>query len=537
MSSKTLALSSPKLLAEYVRESELKSFFEKRLASPPDHMAMLIRNGEIIDTYKGAHFSIGGVFSKLKSIVVGSHHISILLADLKPFSVQTPFKAITKDKVPVACVCTLELQINPDEPQNVMGLVNSSGYLTHNEVMSRFRPHLTDRVVESAVSRVNANELRGERGMQDHLQAEIMREVERVAGDLGLHVRAVSMEWALNDVEIESMEQAVLDREQEKLNHELKLLKQNIQRNSDATSFQLEIDVDMEKLKSASEEELELMVLNREVRLLDARVQTQRQQELDALAHEIEVLRGERLGKFENRLAEADHLVDAAQRQLNLTKVNREIDLLEKTHLIEMKKLGAFSDLEIRERTEDLNLRIRERTQEQNAKHIARMSEIEQAAEAREAKRQNEGKQVDANIEIGKTKAESDARVNEYNAAAILTPEQIMAVNAGLSPDVANVLVEQARAAGSNNEQVMALMREMVTQATEARVSSENQARDMFRMGMEGAMGVASGTGSVKTEAKSPVVTKTETTECSKCGRNNDLRSRCCKGCGHQLRN
>ena len=80
MSSKTLALSSPKLLAEYVRESELKSFFEKRLASPPDHMAMLIRNGEIIDTYKGAHFSIGGIFSKLKSIVVGSHHISILLA-------------------------------------------------------------------------------------------------------------------------------------------------------------------------------------------------------------------------------------------------------------------------------------------------------------------------------------------------------------------------------------------------------------------------------------------------------------------------
>lgn len=123
MASKTLGLSSPELLAEYVRESELRSFFEKRLASPPDHMAMLIRNGEIIDTYKGAHFSIGGILKSLKSLVVGSNHISVLLSDLKPFSVQTSLSAITKDNVQIKALATLELQVNPDKPANVMGLL------------------------------------------------------------------------------------------------------------------------------------------------------------------------------------------------------------------------------------------------------------------------------------------------------------------------------------------------------------------------------------------------------------------------------
>ena len=225
MASKTLSLSSPELLAEYVAESEFKAFFEKRLATPPDHMAMLIRNGEIVDTYKGAHFSVGGILKGLKSLIVGSSHISILLADLKPFSLQSDFGAITKDHVEIRATATFELQVNPDKPSNVMGLVNTSGYLTQDEVLKRFKPHLTDRVVESAIRRVNAEDLRGDRGLQDHIQAEVMREIERVAGDLGLHVRAVSLEWALNAVEKEALEKASLDREQVRLDNELEYLR------------------------------------------------------------------------------------------------------------------------------------------------------------------------------------------------------------------------------------------------------------------------------------------------------------------------
>lgn len=536
MSSKTLSLSHPEIIAEYVRENELKSFFEKRLATPPDHMAMLIRNGQIVDTFKGAHFSIGGIFSKLKSLVVGSTHVSILLADLKPFSVQTQFQAITQDKVPVACTCTLELQIDPDRPENVMGLVNSCGYLTREEVLSRTEPHLVDRVIANAIERVPATEIRGNRGLQDHLQAEIMREVERVVGQLGLQVRACSMEWALNAVEVEEMEQATLDREQQQLDHSLKIMRQNLQRNAEATRFQIEMDVDLEKLKNANEEQLEMMVLNREVRFLDARVQAERRQELEALAHEIDVLRKERAGRFENRLAEADHLIDAANRKLGLTRVHLEIDVLEKTHFNEMKKLGAYTDIEIEERQQMMKLDVAERAQRQQAENMKTLVDIEQTAADREAGRTKDAKRLDADIEMDKMKAEADARNSTMQAAAIMTPEQILAANAGLSPDVAKVLVEQARASGSNSEQVMSMMREMVSMANDARVSSESQAREMFRMGMEGVAGVAHGAGGGKAPNPSTESNQAKSVECGQCGRENEARDRFCVGCGNQLR-
>ncbi len=535
MASKALSLSTPELLAEYVRESELNGFFEKRLAAPPDHMAMLIRNGEIIDTYKGAHFSIGGVLKNLKSLVVGSSHVSILLADLKPFSIQTEFGAITRDDVPVAAIGTIELQVNPDKPKNVMGLVNSSGYLTRDEVLARFKPHLTDRVVESAVKRVDADKLRGERGLQDHFQAEIMREVERVAGDLGLIVRAVSLEWAVNAVEVQAMEKSVLDREQKKLDDELEYLRRNISRNNDSKSFQLVADVDFTKLKNATEEELEHLVLNREVRFLDARVEHQRRQELESFSHEIEVLRKERVGKFENRLAEADHLVDAANRKLSLTRVHQEIDLLNKTHLSEMKKLNAFTDLEISERERFLELEIAKRAQAQQAVHIKTIMDLEQSAEDAEVNRKILLEKTNAEIGLAQTKAESDAIVNQLNSGAKMTPEQIMAINVGHSSDAAAVLIEQARASATGSDQAMSLMREMVDQANAARTDANSSAREMFRMGMEGAAGVAHGAGG-KTGSSSSADENSKI-ECSQCGRENGVKYRCCIGCGNQLRN
>ena len=66
---------------------------------------------------------------------------------MKPFSIQTGIKAISKDDVQISGMVTFELQVNPDQPKNVMGLVNTSGFLTHDEVLDRFKPHLTDRVV------------------------------------------------------------------------------------------------------------------------------------------------------------------------------------------------------------------------------------------------------------------------------------------------------------------------------------------------------------------------------------------------------
>lgn len=537
MASKALSLSNPELVAEYVSQTEFKGFFEKRLASPPDHMAMLIRNGEIVDTYKGAHFSVNGIFKSLKSLLVGSSHISILLADLKPFSLQTKFQAISKDNVPVDAVATFELQINPDKPKNVMGLVNTSGYLTQDEILTRFKPHLTDRVVETAVSKVNAGEIRGERGLQDHIQAEIMREIERVAGDLGLIVRATSLEWGINDVERAALEKSILDREQEKLDNELGYLKQNITRDKESTVFRMEADFDLAKLQNANDEELDRLILDREFRFIDARALKDRDQEMKSLNHQLVLLKTKRLGRFETQISESEHLVDLATRKAKLMQVEMEMDRLQRTHDAEMKKMERSNDLDSHIEETSAHIKLGDDANRTQFEHLKRLQSLEQDAENAEALRRNSELQLKSQLEMDKTRVDAEARVAQLKAGANMTPEQALAINAGLSPEVANVLVEQAKASASGGDQVMALMQQMINQANQDKLASAEQAREMFKMGMQGATGVAQGAGGGKvTTSPGSVDDSTESIECSNCGRSNGSKNRYCVGCGKQLR-
>ena len=535
----TLALSSPHLLAEYVRQSDLQSFFEKRLAAPPDHVAILIRNGEVLDAYKGAHFSIGGLFDGLRKLVVGSTHVRILLGDLKPFSLQSPVRAMTRDKVEVAGTVTLELQVNPDKPQNVMGLVNAAGFLTRDEVLERFRPHLTDRVFEATIGRVDAGELRGDRGLQDKLQGDVMREIERIAGDIGLMVRALSVEWALNEVEREAMRASQLDRAQDGLDTQLNHLKRSVERNFDATEVQFKTDLDVAKLQIEGDDEISRLALQKEVEFLDSRETSQRRQEMEALAHEIEVLSTERTARIENELADAGQTIDLMRYERALNRVRNEIDAMKQTHLAEMRKVGAFSELEIEERRRQLDLDLSDRAQKQSLEHIAGLQSIEKDSDAHEARLRPAELDSLTRRDVERVRADTDARVAQLQAGANMTPEQILAINAGLSSDVAAVLAEQARSQATGKEETMSMMREMVTQATDARVASETQAREMFQTAMEGAVGVARGAGgksSGDSAGGGGGGTKARTVECASCGRENDSKARFCVGCGKQLR-
>ena len=97
MASKNILISDPDYVAEFVRNSEFESARETRLAVPPDHMALLMRNGEIVDEYRGANFSVGGMLARIRSIFGGKHTFSLLLASLKPFAAQLDVRMITKD--------------------------------------------------------------------------------------------------------------------------------------------------------------------------------------------------------------------------------------------------------------------------------------------------------------------------------------------------------------------------------------------------------------------------------------------------------
>nr|WP_321362483.1 hypothetical protein [uncultured Hyphomonas sp.] len=541
MASEPVILSDPRMLAEFMRQSEFKSFFEKRFAVPPDYAALLFKNGQLIDAFKGGHFSVGGVVDKLKGIVGGSTHIGMMIADLKPFSVQTALKALSKDKVEIAGVATLELQVDPDKPSNILGMmhgVTRSGEdpetpgrkaLSKADVMDRIRPHLSDRVFEAAIGRVDAAEVRGQTGLQDMIQAEIMQEVKRIAGDLGLLVRAVSIEWAINSDEVAEMQRAEADRRQDALDHQLELIKREIEREQDATEIKLKSHTDLLKLQNASEDELKQMALKSEIEFLDARENAKRRQELEALAHEIKSLEIERKARFDDALATARNESDLLDIRKRQAAVERDIALIEQNQADQMRKSGAFTDVE-----------ITAAVQKQQADHIARLQEIEIRGNEAEASLKIKLAGADTQNEVSLLDAKTRAKTSEINAFKNMSPEQILAINAGLSADVAQVLAEQARANSSSSAETMDAMRDMVEAATAAQIRSEEQAREMFRMGMDGAVGVAHGAGGKDGGSASvgngSAAGAPATVECQKCRAVNNAKANFCKQCGHKLR-
>lgn len=552
MASQPLVLSDPNLLAEFVREEEFKAFFEKRFSTPPDLAALLFKNGELIDAFKGAHFSVGGLATAVKSVVGGSTHIALMLADLKPFQAQFPVSAMSKDNIEIFGVATLEMQLNPDRPSNILGLMGGVSRqqtnpkseavpptgrraLSRIDVVERIAPHFSDRVMEAVIGRMNAVDIRGEMGLQDKIQADMMLEAERVCGDIGVLVNAVSVEWAMNAVEQEAFERANIARQQEALDYQLELLKREVERQSEATEFQLTASVDLAKLESSTDDELAHMVLNSEVSFLDAREEASRRQEMEALAHEIELLKTEATFKMQTQLDEAGHLSNLTEEAARLRVLEREIELLDTKHTAEMKKIGKFTDLELRDREQRMEMELARLASEQAAAKLRVMQDIDHGGKDRDADREIKKTDATTQNQISKTKAETDSRIAQLQAGAQMTPEQILAINAGLSKDVADVLKEQAKA--NSNESQMDAMKDLIKGAAEEREASRRHELNILNSGMSGATGVAHGAGGgdepepAATPAPAPA-----TVDCPKCGKTLAATARFCTGCGHRMR-
>ncbi len=568
MKSTQLTLSDPGLVAEFVRKDEFKAFFEKRLEVPPDYLGLLMRDGQFVQAYKGAHFSVGGIFNQLKGVVGGSHSISVLLADLKTFQVKSDFSAITKDKVEVRGVVTIDLQVNPEKPQNILGLMTGRQALSKEDIGKRIKDTLTDRVFEASVSRMTASEVRGNRGLQDLIQADTMKEIERVLGDLGVLIRHSSVEWALNDVEKAEMARAAALRAAEEAEFQFAQLKREMERQNESTVIQLTTKQDVDKLKLQNEADLERLVMDQELSFVDARETGKRVQEMKVLQHEIELLRTERMHKFETEIATATHAgVDMKVIEERRFKIERETQLLNKEHDIQLRRLEKQFEYETRsgdvdiKKKEDAAAFERRRVEaEVKAAEVqaalasqiksdkAALEKLEglQGLQAQQDRQRLEERIRESEMrhkhEMDKARLEAERESNRYQYGAKMSPEQTLAVNAGLSPQVAKILEEQAKAAAAANNsgsaQAMDIMKQMVAMADRNATQTAEQAKALAQMIVQSSVGVAAGAGAQKAAATAATggLAGSNTVDCPKCGRTNDAKDRFCVGCGEQLR-
>jgi hypothetical protein len=601
-----IALSDDNLLAEYVELDRFKRVLEQRIAVGPDMMAMLIKDGAIAEASAGGHFAIGGVWRTIKDAIGGQHAIRLLIADLKPFQLSTSATSLSRDNVPIACEFTVELQVNPEKPANVLGLVKTHGKLTKDSVLERLKPNIGERVLNAAVRRVDAMELRGNNGMQDKVQADTMTEVERVASDLGLIARSVSVAWGFNEEEKAAIQKREQEREQERLEREFKILTRTVERETETTVMKLEADLAIEKTKVNTEDDLRRLILSNELNFIDARETGVRIEQMKKLEAELHLNRTQRLDGLRAQLEAEQHAIEMVRtgglkkeverdiqlkdrrHEVDLDKVGgerkdvaREIETKDKRHDVDITKIGGEKrdvefDIAKRERIHTLevtriNAEIRVVTrsledadtrQRLALKKLEELQNLEIAREAQgdriatmkalqDTELEGETRRLDNTIRGGdaehrrRQEAAQLAAQTELEKIRLLrdgTPEQILAINAGFSPQVANVLIEQAKAKATEGTDRMALMREMIKQAQDARVASEAQARHLFDSGMQGAQGVAQGVGNavagMKPNPPAPAAAAdaNATTECPGCQRKIPVTDRHCRYCGRQMR-
>ncbi len=600
-----ITLSDDTLLAEYVELDRFKGVLEQRIAIGPDMLAMLIKDGAIAEASAGAHFAIGGVWRTIKDAIGGQHAIRLLIADLKPFQLSTTASSLSKDNVPIVCEFTIELQVNPEKPANVLGLVKAHGKLTKDSVLERLKPNLGERVLNAAVRRVDALELRGNNGMQDKVQADTMKEVERVASDLGLLARSVSVAWGFNEEEKAAILKRQQEREQEALEREFKILTRTVERETETTVIRLEADLAIEKTKVTTEDDLRRLILSNELNFVDARETGIRIQQMKALEHELHLNRTQRLDGLKAQLEAEHHAIEMARTGGLKREVERDIQLDDRRHEVDLDKVGGerrdvARDIEMKDRRHDVDIakvggerrdveldiakrerfhtlevtriqgdiRLVERSIEDSDTRqrlaLKKLEELQNLEIARQAQADRIGtmkglQEVELEAErvrLDNTIRGGDAEHRRRQEAAQLaaqtelekirmlrdgSPEQILAINAGFSPAVANVLVEQAKAKAAEGTDRLAIMREMVQQAQESRVASEAQARHMFDSGMQGAAGVAQGVGGVIAGSKPAAAAPKgdaapTTTECPGCHRTIPVTDRHCRYCGRQMR-
>ena len=133
---------------------------------------------------------------------------------------------------------------------------------------------------------------------------------------------------------------------------------------------------------------------------------------------------------------------------------------------------------------------------------------------------------------------EQQAELDKLRLQASMDPDQILAVQAGLSPEIAAVFAEKAKAGGADKE---ALLREMLQMSQQSGAQTTAQAQAMFDKAVDklaevgsaaaaagaaaGAAGGAVSGGAAKGEA-----------ECPKCHVMVPVGDRFCKNCGNKMR-
>ncbi|MCC6989615.1 MAG: hypothetical protein IT181_11490, partial [Acidobacteria bacterium] len=355
-------------------------------------------------------------------------------------------------------------------------------------------------------------------------------------------VRAVSVDFGTNEEEQARIITRQQAREQEMLEREFAILNRSVQRQAESDVLQLTTALDVEKVKTATEAELRRLILGHELDFIDARESGVRAQQLKALEHELQLNRTQRLDGLKAQLEQEQHAITMARTGGERRDVEMDLAVREARHRVTVTRITAEMrsvEREIEDADTRQQIQLGALARDEQMKTMRELSRAELEAEGGRVDLRNKAEDAAHARLMAERHLAAQAELDKMRVAKDLTEAQMLAVSAGFSPAVANVLVERARASADADK--AALMREMVQQAKDAQVSSEAQARHFFETGMTGTVGVAQGVGMAAAGAgmhmhAGEVNAGLGTVECPGCHNVIPESDRFCRKCGRPMR-
>jgi hypothetical protein len=524
MPSTNWTLTEDQTLAEYVKLEDFKSISQERIGISPDHVALLMRDGQIVDASIGSHFAFGGVWQRMKEFIGGKHTFRLLVATLKPFMIEGAIEGLSKDNVSIAATVAVEFQLNPEKAANILGLMKERDSLTKPDVYTRLAPHLKDRVFGTIIKKVDAAEIRGNASLQDKIQADVMVEVDRLFKDLGIMVRAVSLNWSTNDEERAAIERSKNEREEKMLDFQAERTKRALTRERQIKEFTLQSDIDAEKLKASSEDDLRRLLLNQELSFIDTQKEGVRAHELKTLDHELAVLNIQRADSYRKSLEDALNETERTAIRKKLRQIELEISAMEEEQRVRLSKLKSDTEMDVADRARTAQMKTMRELGDIESETAKREWDINREKTVLEQELTLKGKELDRLAELERLRAQKE-----------MTPDQILATAAGQSSDVARVFSDRAKTQGSDIEKREALLREMVQISKEGQQSASDQAKYFIDRAVQTVQGVATGKSSAHQEEPTRSAPD-NTTECSNCHQRVPITDRFCRFCGHTMR-
>jgi hypothetical protein len=525
--SANINLTDSGVLCEYVPLEQFKGLLQQRIAIAPDLLAVLIRDGAVVHTDHGTHLALGGIWQGVKEAVGGSHALQLLIADLKPFQATLPIVALSRDKVEVQGEVTIELQVDPGSGGNIIGLSTDSVATPKGAVYERLMPHLQDRVFQNVIQQCDAAEVRGDTALQNKIQADVLLTVERLMGDLGIIVRSVSINWALNEAEAAQMQAQADAREQQQLDAKLAHYRREIERTAEVNQLKVTTANQTEMITAASDNELRQMLLALEFEFVDAKEAAERTARMKAIEGEIAEVKAETHARLELDIANAKNDVQLRQIKMDLERFDRETERLDREQQIALDKLAEME-----------SLAVAEAAHVQQAKVLRDMMEIEKDGKRADAEIAMQVANSETERELALARQRDDTEIAKARLQQGMTPDQILAINAGLSADVANVFAERARAEASSNQEKQQLLERLI----ESGAKSGEDAKYYFEQFKQGVIGVAGGQQAppqTQPPQSQPPQSQPDasaaTVVCPQCKAANPAGARFCSQCSYQL--